>query len=161
MIVHLTFVFALLTSAVLYFGAEQVARGWGDPSDHKYFERQPPPTLPAPVPMKDAVRIGIYATMRSRPLFSPDRRPFTPRREPRPAAKAATPEVQGPQPPQVSLMGVVSQGSDGLAVLSLHRTGETVYVKVGDKIEDWRVESVNKDRVVLTNGSLTEIIELY
>ena len=83
----------------------------------------------------------------TRPLFSPTRTAA------QPASKAGTPGVQAPLTiADYALAGTaVARGSAATAAFRLG-SGQTVTVRVGERIAGWRLAAVARDGVAITRG---------
>jgi general secretion pathway protein N len=91
-----------------------------------------------------------------RPLFMVDRRPVEPDQEDSEPAVAKG-ELRRPD---VTLVGVVITPARRRALLQEKRGGNVLYLEPGMAVDDWKVKSVEPDRVVLATAGQTEELEL-
>jgi general secretion pathway protein N len=102
--------------------------------------------------------IGQYQETVQRPLFSSTRRPPPP---PEPEA----PELDVPVPPEPKderdyiLLGVMLTPEATMALLKDDH-GNISRLRLGDKIDDWRLEQVNPENVVLRQGGRVKDLPL-
>jgi general secretion pathway protein N len=108
-----------------------------------------------------AIPVGSMTATRQRPIFLPSRR------VPAPPAVAAAPvepvkPVLPPEPekPQLSLVGVVTGVSDGLAVFLNLTTHDIIRLKLGEGHEGWVLRSVKGREAVLEKNHQTTVIGL-
>ena len=99
-----------------------------------------------------ALRYEESSVVSSRPVFSPDRRPHI--AEPDRPPEAIAP----PSFPPLALKGVVEIGGARHALLSAP-DGDELF-RAGDEILGWRLTEIEKDRVLMTLGTLTFAAEL-
>jgi hypothetical protein len=69
---------------------------------------------------------------------------------------ATNPQVEPPKPPaeklnEITLTGIVYIDNEYQALIEDSGRGKSLYLKKGDKIKDYFVESITKDTMVLTN----------
>lgn len=93
--------------------------------------------------------IDAFGETVSRPLFNVSRRPIVVE-EPIAAAK--------PTELKVMLSGIVIGQAQQIAHLRSEADNQTRALSVGDKIDDWRIESILPDRVVLRSGTRVETL---
>ncbi|MGC2776753.1 MAG: hypothetical protein WA418_14090 [Bradyrhizobium sp.] len=90
---------------------------------------------------------------RERPIFSPSRRP--PAADAGPPAIAAAPVVQEPTPPerpQLSLVGTVVNGDNGLAVFLDQGSKMPLRIRTGADYQGWTLRQVEARSVTLQKG---------
>jgi len=104
--------------------------------------------------------LAAYHAISARPLFFSKRRPPPPYvpetgggRKPLPPHKAGKPRAQ--------LSGVISIGNQRYALLKGGKNKGTRRVRVGEEIDGWMVVSIEKDKLVLRNGTETESLLLW
>jgi hypothetical protein len=102
------------------------------------------------------------ALTRERPIFSPSRRPPPPAVvAPVYAAPVARPQKpKEPERPQVSLVGTVAGGSEGIGVFLEMATRNIVRLRVGEDHEGWVLRSIKGRAVTLEKNSETALLEL-
>jgi hypothetical protein len=93
-----------------------------------------------------------------------DRNLFVPWRKPSPPPEAAKPPIDPPKP-QIrrgiyALTGTMQIGTDTFATVKENATNRTKSVKVGDELQEYKVQEVNNDRVVLAYAGQTEELVL-
>lgn len=111
---------------------------------------------PASVTAED---LAVVRNLVERPPFSASRRPAEATEQ---AAESPDAPVEaGPQALNARLLGVIRDGSEQLAVVVLDDTGETVIVREGTKVGEWRVEIIQDSQIILRNGDETAEIELF
>jgi len=99
-----------------------------------------------------------FAAIVDRPLFNPSRQPRPaappvavqqPQAEPPPVAEPPPAAPQGPGPDDYKLLGVAT-GPDGrIAAVRIAASGEVVYVRKGETIENWSVVDVGDRSVAI------------
>lgn len=130
---------------------------------HAYhLGRQPLPALPAGSSLSDPDSAAAKPATRApalqariedlvgRPPFSPDRRPEVPRA---PDAAPSSPASGAAAALAATLLGVIQDGGERFAVLSIGPARVTAIVRRGGQIEGWTVEIIDDKRVVLRKGS--------
>lgn len=101
---------------------------------------------PRPEPAGDGGRsfsmlpLRHYAEVVKRPLFSETRRPA------RAAAEAAAPDIG------VTLVGIVIAKDERRALIAHGRPPRLERIIEGQAVDDWTVEAIQSDRVVLSRG---------
>lgn len=89
-----------------------------------------------------------FSAIAQRPLFRPDRRP-----EPEPVVtepeRPVTPVVTNDNPPDFIVVGVVT-GPEGRGAATVRDGSETRRVYSGDTVQGWRVDTINRDGIVVT-----------
>ena len=91
--------------------------------------------------------------IRDRPLLWPARRPFV--------APAVVPNVKAPDPKPFEgfqLVGLFGTGDDVGTIVSLK--GKAQRLRLGEKIGDWKLESVGINEVVFSSGSQQQTLVL-
>jgi hypothetical protein len=119
----------------------------------------PAPAAPAAVAPAEAVarfslpELPTLTESVDRPLFYANRRPPTP--DPV-AVPAAAPIQRG----DFSLVGVSIRRDRREALIRRNSTKALAWVAEGDKLDEWKVTSVQPDRIVLEQGAEREVVEL-
>lgn len=107
----------------------------------------------------------------ARPLFAPDRRPWTPP----PIADIPTPStlaevlpiteiaVSAPAapPPELALIGIQKTPKGAMALLADKTGAVPVWLKEGETYQDWHVGAITASTVQLAYGASTITLELY
>jgi hypothetical protein len=131
--------------ALGYVVQDEIAREAGLPPIPSAKETQgraaPPPRLAVPA----AAPISDFSETLTRPLFHESRKPA-------PEVAAPTPETPSVEQPPLQLVGVVIVPEGRSALIRMPRSKELVEVLVGERIEGWRLESIETDRIVLKSG---------
>lgn len=101
-----------------------------------------------------------------RPLFSPDRRPWTPPPLEPPAAtvEQLSPDVQvaPPSPPPFVMLLGIQKSPNGATVLLAAEAGSTpIWLKEGESYKSWHVRNINPASVDLAYGDSKLTLELY
>jgi general secretion pathway protein N len=89
---------------------------------------------------------------RSRPLFSPTRRP-PPVAAPSPQIAQSATAPAPPSPPDIVLAGVIMGSDTLLAVVKQNRTTKTVRVGVGRELDGWTLVAVEPRQIRLQRGA--------
>ncbi len=93
-----------------------------------------------------AMSLDQLAATRERPLFAPDRR--------RPTASSVVshvePPLPPPDPPRLSLFGVLVDTTGPRAVIRTDPAGKIVRVGLGDEVGGWRVTQIEKQRLIIS-----------
>jgi hypothetical protein len=98
-----------------------------------------------------------FEIIAERPLFSPSRRPFVPAVA---LAPEAGPEAEAVAEPLLAeLIGVVLTGAQR-SVLIQEEGRPLRRVHLGQSLEGWRIEEVERDHVTLRRGDETHILEM-
>jgi hypothetical protein len=92
----------------------------------------------------------LSATL-ERPLFAPNRRKAN-LPPSLPVSIAAAPTQRPSGPPNVILIGVVSDGQGRFAVVRADGAVKETRVRVGDNIESWRVSQIAERELTLASG---------
>lgn len=93
--------------------------------------------------------IDAFGETVSRPLFNVSRRPIV--------VDAPVPAVKQTEL-KVMLSGIVIGHAQQIAHIRSETDQQTRALSVGDKIDDWQVESILPDRVVLRSGARVETL---
>jgi hypothetical protein len=105
---------------------------------------------PAPLRQPDKAAVDQIA---ARPLFSESRRPYVP-----PSAAVEATEPIGPGS-HLELAGTFLTDTDQAALLLLSgRTPE--WLRKGQLIDGWEIETIEQDRVRLRNGEQEQVLQL-
>lgn len=87
----------------------------------------------------------------ARPPFSPGRRP--------PAKPLAGP-IAEPAPSELRLTGIIAGAAGGVAMAIDLRTQQPVTLRAGSPFQDWTVEKVDRNSVLLRRGNETRLLTL-
>jgi hypothetical protein len=98
-----------------------------------------------------------YAVITDRNLFVPWRKPSPPPEPPKPPADPPKPQIRRGI---YALTGTMQIGNDTFATVKENATNRTKSVKVGDELQEYKVQEVNNDRVVLAYAGQTEELVL-
>ena len=109
------------------------------------------PALKLAVP--SAMPISAYSETLTRPLFHTSRKPA-------PNVPEATPEAPAVDQPALKLVGVIIVPEARSALIRLPRTKELVEVLIGERIEGWRLETIESDRIVLKSGKASAVYQI-
>jgi general secretion pathway protein N len=101
------------------------------------------PTLANPL---EAQALDRLSATRDRPLFSPTRRPTPP---PPPPPPEQAPVAVIPQPPNLTLVGIVLDDEGARALIRSSAT-KADRVQIGDDIGGWKVTQIDGRRLVLS-----------
>jgi hypothetical protein len=104
---------------------------------------QPTATIANPL---EAQPLDRLSATRDRPLFSPTRRPTPP---PPPPPPEQPPVAVVPQPPNLTLVGIVLD-DDGARALIRSSATKADRVQIGDDIGGWKVAQIEGRRMVLS-----------
>ncbi|WP_421785406.1 hypothetical protein [Hyphobacterium sp.] len=121
-------------------------------TDDEGIVRPAPPSQTAVIAQESGDFLPPYAVfdaIEERPLFRPDRRPAA---IPEPLQGETTlPPQSGDGEPAFVVVGIGTTETGGVATI---RTGlETVRAYVGDRIEGWRIDAINRTSIEVSNGS--------
>jgi hypothetical protein len=105
--------------------------------------QQPTTTLANPL---EALPLDRLSATRDRPLFSPTRRPTPP---PPPPPPEQPPVAVIPQPPNLTLVGIVLDDEGARALIRSSAT-KADRVQIGDDIGGWKVAQIEGRRLVLS-----------
>jgi hypothetical protein len=98
-----------------------------------------------------------YAVITDRNLFVPWRKPAPPPEPPKPPADPPRPQIRRGI---YALTGTMQIGKDVFATVKENATNRTKQVKVGDELQEYKVQEVDNDRVVLAYAGQTEELVL-
>jgi general secretion pathway protein N len=132
----------------------------------------PPPDVTAKPPETPAVSanplwaipLSTLSATRSRPLFTPSRRPPAPIVINAPAPVAVRPPP--PPPPAVAehpnfvLVGTVAGENDSVAVFIDNATRDAVRLRTGEGHSGWVLQSIDRRTATLQKGGQSETLEL-
>src|SRR5262245_32942657 len=112
------------------------------------------PTLANPL---EAQPLDRLSATRDRPLFSPTRRPTPP---PPPPPPEQPPVAVVPQPPNLTLVGIVVDDEGARALIRSSAT-KADRVQIGDDIGGWKVAQIDGRRMVLALDGRFATFTLY
>lgn len=95
-----------------------------------------------------------FAVINDRPVFNPLRQPIRQTALPGETASATAPPVQ------VTLIGVIVDGQNKLALIKLPGAAFASGVAIGGNIAGWQVSQITPDGIVLHSGSSDYTIKL-
>jgi hypothetical protein len=98
-----------------------------------------------------------YAVITDRNLFVPWRKPSPPPEPPKPPADPPKPQIRRGI---YALTGTMQIGKDVFATVKENATNRTKQVKVGDELQEYKVQAVDNDRIVLAYAGQTEELVL-
>jgi hypothetical protein len=107
-----------------------------------------------------------FAAVVERPLFSPTRR-MPPIPEPPPeappveAAPEPEPEPVGPEEPELRFFGTARQGGRSAALVTFPATNAVARLGVGDRVGEWEVIEVDRNRLLLGTGEERRSYEIF
>jgi general secretion pathway protein N len=110
-----------------------------------------------------AIPLKSLTATRERPIFRPSRRP------PAPAVVGAAPvetprpvpvAVAEPEQPALTLVGIVSGSTDGIAVFVNQATRDIIRLRTGEGHDGWILRSVDGREAVLEKNRRTAVIAL-
>lgn len=116
---------------------------------------------PAAVEPRSLPPLQTFAAVVERPLFTPSRRlvrpvelaPGEPEPEPEAAAEPppeeVEPEAEPVTRPELRFFGTVRRGREITALVTREGSAGLQRLAVGDEVEEWKVASVDRDRLVL------------
>lgn len=108
----------------------------------------------------------FYTAITDRPLFQESRRPITPEAEVTTEPESEEVEQVAPAPPQetappdVRLLGVLSDGARTAALLSIAGDAPQ-WQNPGTQIDGWMLDIIAADHVVFTEQERAHRVELY
>ncbi|MGD9508252.1 MAG: hypothetical protein AB7I59_06800 [Geminicoccaceae bacterium] len=106
--------------------------------------------------------LEAFTAVVERPLFSPTRRmPIPPPETDEPVAEAPAAEPSGPAEPELRFFGTVTQDGTAAALVTFPATSEVARLRPGDMVGDWRVTSVERDRLELALGDEHRSYEIF
>jgi hypothetical protein len=99
----------------------------------------------------------------ARPLFEKKRRPVpTTPAMPAPATVAAVTRRPAADPNALTLLGILTSESHGaIALLRRNQTGQNVRLQEGDVVDEWTIERIEPERVVLGHGDTKIALQLF
>lgn len=99
-----------------------------------------------------------FAVIAERPLFSESRRPRVAEQAPEaPPEPAPEPETS---PLAVQLIGVLLTDHRRAALVLPEGAAGATWLREGESIDGWRIETVEHDRATLTRDGRSEVVEL-
>jgi general secretion pathway protein N len=109
-----------------------------------------------------AIPLSALAATRTRPLFTPSRRPPAPivASVPVAAPPPPPPPPAPPQHPNMTLVGTVAGENEGVAVFIDTTTRDTVRLRTGEGHSGWVLQSVERSAATLQKGQQTETLAL-
>ncbi len=115
-----------------------------------------PPETVAPPPQPAAPRakpIEAYSETLERPLFHASRKPA-------PKLATASPEAPATASPVLKLVGVMIGPEGRSALIRMPSSADLVEVSVGERIDGWRLETIETDRIVLGSGKASAVYRI-
>ncbi len=105
----------------------------------------------------------------SRPLFAPDRRPWTapaPADLPAPSTLSeAVPALDAPipaaAPPELTLIGIQKTPRGAMALVADKSGAAPVWLSDGEDYQDWKIGDITASSATLANGTSVITLELY
>jgi hypothetical protein len=109
-----------------------------------------------------AIPLSALTATRTRPLFTPSRRPPAPvvASVPVAAPRPPAPPPPVPQHPNLTLVGTVASENESIAVFVDPTTRDTVRLRTGEGHSGWILQSVERSAATLQNGQQTETLAL-
>jgi hypothetical protein len=109
-----------------------------------------------------AIPLSALTATRTRPLFTPSRRPPTPvvASVPVAAPRPPPPTPAVPQHPNLTLVGTVAGENEGVAVFIDTTTRDTVRLRTGEGHSGWILQSVEHSAATLQKGEQTETLAM-
>ena len=105
--------------------------------------------------------LDALSATRDRPLFAADRR----KPAPPPIASAhpasVTQQPQGPQKPQLTLMGIIAAPSGTIILLRDRGTSQTLTIRSGETIGRWRVVADSDYTAKVSDGKEGFTLEMF
>ena len=126
--------------------AERVQRLEASASAQAGAVRQEPAQKMAPMPARSQ-----FSQFIERPPFSATRRPPQPRR----TAVVAKPQPQPMPKPRIVLVGTFVNSVSGVAVIQWLGTDKQLRLSLGESLDGWTLESIQRDRILLRSKSET------
>ncbi|MGJ4931262.1 hypothetical protein ACQR1I_17880 [Bradyrhizobium sp. HKCCYLS2038] len=108
-------------------------------------------------PVQDVPLASLSAT-RDRPIFSPSRRAASAEAPPAVVAAPVAQEPPAPEAPQLTLLGTIVNGADGLAILLDPSSTAPLRIRAGTAYQGWTLRRVEARSVTLQKGQ--EVMEL-
>ena len=115
-----------------------------------------PPEKIAPLADRATPRtkpIEAYSETLRRPLFHASRKPA-------PKLATATPDAVAAESPVLELIGIVIAPEGRSALIRLPSLADLVEVSVGERIDGWRLERIEADRIVLKSGKASAVYRI-
>jgi general secretion pathway protein N len=144
--------------------------GAGNPGLDVTRHAMPPPDVtakPAEAPTVAAnplwaIPLSALTATRTRPLFTPSRRPPAPvvASVPVAAPRPPPPPPAAPQHPNLTLVGTVAGENEGVAVFIDTTTRDTVRLRTGEGHSGWILQSIERRTATLQKGEQTETLAL-
>ena len=97
-----------------------------------------------------------YQEIVERPLFFATRRPAPPQVQEQATPAEPVPDTDVP----MTLIGIVKTPDAKIALVKNDETGKVARLKLGETIEDWALEIIENERVVLRKGEKTKEVQL-
>jgi len=110
-----------------------------------------------------AIPLSALTATRMRPLFTPSRRAPAPVIASAPVAAPRPPPPPppaAPQHPNLTLVGTVASGNEGVAVFIDTATRDTVRLRTGEGHSGWILQSVERRAATLQKGGQTETLAM-
>ena len=110
-----------------------------------------------------AIPLSALTATRTRPLFTPSRRPPAPVVASVPVAAPQLPPPPPPalpQHPNLTLVGTVAGDNEGIAVFVDPTTRDTVRLRTGEGHSGWILQSVERRTATMQKGDQTETLAL-
>jgi len=109
-----------------------------------------------------AIPLSALTATRTRPLFTPSRRPPTPvvASVPVAAPRPPPPPPAAPQHPNLTLVGTVAGENEGVAVFIDTTTRDTVRLRTGEGHSGWILQSIERRTATLQKGEQTETLAM-
>ncbi len=97
--------------------------------------------------------IKAFSETLARPVFHASRKPA-------PKLVTATPEAAAAESPALKLVGVVIGPEGRSALVRMPSAAELVEVSVGERIDGWRLETIESDRIMLKSGKASAVYRI-
>src|SRR6202795_2314928 len=110
-----------------------------------------------------AIPLSALTATRTRPLFTPSRRPPAPVVASVPVAAPRPPPAPPPavpQHPHLTLVGTVAGENEGVAVFIDTTTRDTVRLRTGESHNGWILQSIERRAATLQRGDQTETLAM-
>jgi hypothetical protein len=110
-----------------------------------------------------AIPLSALTATSARPLFTPSRRAPAPIVASVPVAAPRPPPPPPPavpQHPNLTLVGTVASGNEGIAVFVDPATRDTIRLRTGEGHSGWVLQSVERSAATLQKGEQTETLAL-
>jgi hypothetical protein len=109
-----------------------------------------------------AIPLSALTATRTRPLFTPSRRPPAPvvASVPVAAPRPPSPPPAAPEHPNLLLVGTVAGENESVAVFIDTSTRDTVRLRTGEGHSGWVLQSVERRTATLQKGDKTETLAL-